>query len=445
MKIFKGKFKFLILYFLPIFIAGVFLTYAFPEKVLFALRILLPLFFVIVIILILPPFHKKYPHTSTNPWLKLPLWWCLELAILMIFITLFLASVAGESPQTKMQALQSSAHFYLFSGFFPWSLYLLLGIAMAKGRQKNLPLIRSALLPIYHQKFDAIIGLGIDLFIKQGTFIAGAIALSVSVAYIIYSINSAFQLNSPFNQTINTMLAGSIIFLLLASAFWRRLTRYFWQNRYPFSTLLFLYTAFIIISFLVCGIILKLIIPYLPPPPSYKITFSWPTENPIVNNSLLLLLFWQILAAPWIATLFAHLLRGVSIPIAMIQALSLPALLTLGILLDHFFLHPVSMQWLTQMSFSNVLGGTIACVSLAFTLIFFHMPETLGLVQLTHKIPSLNPNLPATRNFLFLIITFLMIYLLVSLSPLILYASGIVIPVFLILCGACLSLIIGLK
>lgn len=451
MKLFQGKFIYLLFLYFPLFVGGIALTYFFPEEILTCFRVIAPVFLLLTLILAgMPSAKYRLGNVSTviqpyDFWLRLAGWCCLELAIILIIFVLFTASVSVETANTKTALLSQTAQLYLLNGLFPWTLYLLLGLAIAyfSSAKTTLPMLRAALRPL--NKTNTIFGLGIDFTIKQGIIFIGALTFALCLATIIQLLGTELNIFSPSNKLISSLLGNTLIFILLASAFWRRLTRYLWLKHYPLAVF-FIFYVFVVLTALLLSILgVNLLSPFLLACPLKKIVINWPFLHAELNRWLLLKLCWEILIAPLVAILIVKLAQGFTIRTVIFQALVLPFLMALVLGIDHFWLNNVVINQFIQLANQTYVALGAAIISLILIIAFFQLPESLRIVQLTNKTPLLYPNLLAIRTFLLLIAVFLVIYLLTGIPLIILYFSGILIPIFLIIFWACLSLIISIK
>ena len=114
---------------------------------------------------------------------------------------------AGESLAAARDSMVLTYHHW---GFGPWSVYAVLGLALAYfGFRHGLPLtVRSALFPLIGNKIYGPIGNLVDILAVLGTMIGVAVSLGLGVMQVNSGLNAAFGVESSI--TMQVILIGII-------------------------------------------------------------------------------------------------------------------------------------------------------------------------------------------------------------------------------------------
>jgi len=217
-------------------------------------------------------------------------------------------------------------------GLFPWSVLLLVGLALAyRQDQECFPVtILHTNHPIIKKQLDRFMGVGIELFLRQGLVLsAGFISAIIGLSLLFY-LTSLFyphsgSLASHFGTTLLDFALYLLIFTTVSSAWWQHIIRYFWLKNYS-STQLFLMQS-------ICAIIaIVLLIPILRYV-AYAAEYNFDTVIRLPLTNMNWLHMWHLFNWAWwlgltvfIAPLIAKLSRGKSIRFMIVTWLFWPIL-----------------------------------------------------------------------------------------------------------------------
>lgn len=441
MNLIKPRYGSLLFLYLPFLMVAIAIMYCWPQQIVLALKFIFPLFLLCLLLLTITPagshLVKKTQNTHKKlkliPWLAL--WLIMELGLSICYLAIK-QTIMG--PDLLIDVKNHSSLTLLQSGLYPWSLYLLLGIAFAyfSSDQENHPFIRNPLQAIYKSNLGGNYGIGIDLAMKQGIMFLCCFTIGILIIQISNLLSFFLHLPpSTFNYP-TAIFTSAITFLLLASSFWQRFTRYLEKKQYSFGTILALITLFIISFSLLFNTGVKLLSshsqalnPSLNSHPSSNI---WPFFS----------LIWWTAWAPVIAIFIARLARDYTIRATILAGLLFPALF---VGLTAYTVHYPTFSHLIA-SYISILGNksselVLALIAFMGTIVFFKSTDGLGIEPPNQTArPTISVSL--IRVTARLIASAMFAYLMTGLSSLTLLAAGVIWFVFFNSSTACLSLII---
>lgn len=441
MHLIKPHYSPFIFLYLPFLVTAVLVFHAWPQQIAWMLKFIFPLFlFILVLFLVLPVgsrclhslnISQKKPLSSlknTKFPVLLGLWFLLELGLVLIYIAIKQAVMGNTTPITEDFSQM------LFMGFYPWTFYILLGIAYTYfiPEEKEDSFIKNSLRPMYKNSLDGKLGLGVDFAMKQG--IIFLCCMTIGILIIQFSNLLSLSLGIPANafQTPSLYFTTFVIFLLLASPFWRRFTRYLEIKRYSLGKILAL-IAGSIIGFI---IMLNVCIKHFSPSLLYHPLNTTPSPQMWHFFSLI----WWTAWGPIIAIFVAQLARNHTIRATILTGLLFPiCLIAFSYLAEH---SELSSQWLLlETSFlGNKLSQLIISILALMSVIFlFRSTNGLG-IQTASQIERQTVSGPSIRLFGKLITLAMLAYILTGLSPLTLLGAAVIWFVFYNSTSACIIL-----
>jgi len=410
------------------------LTYFFTNSLLYVGQILGIAFLLLIILLVISPAGKKTIPSATH----LPfytqaqrwyLWICLQLSVFLILLALFTA-MQNKFGSNDPAPLIAATHFYLVSGFLPWSFYFLAGLTFAYfSSQTQHSLIYATLTPWVKEPQNAIL-IGSRFYLKQSSIVGGAATLSLLMG----QLSTALSPHTS-NAMFATVIVNALIFMLLASKIWRRASYYFWAQRYPIPVFFTINIGILTLAFTCFNWLFSWLTRFFPPITQPNLTLSWPNQAHAINQSLLFLLFWGILSTLLVAAYLVRLIQGQTLRSAALQAFSLPGCLALAIGLDHSLWHASGTIWLSQQLTQPWLIVGLMLATLSLVVAFFRDLDSLTLLQTYSRLQTTAayPSLKTIRGFMLLLLGLLMLYFLTGMPFIILLISITALPILLLI------------
>lgn len=431
--------------YLPIFLSGIFLFYYWPAQVAFVIKAILPLFLLLSIWLVITPagnyviYKQKSQKCNFIYWIGL--WLVFQLSLSIIYLEVR-QTVMGSVPiiPAGNPTLFSS---FLQSGFYPWPLYTLLGLAFAYSSSiQGRSAMYAALHPLFKKTLDSDFGSGIELFIKQSIIFVCSVTIGILISQLSELISFFLYLPSPIGYKIPTILLSSVTFFLLASPLWRRTTRFLGSKHFSFGTILAFVIFFMTAISLLVNLGIKFITPYFYELFQLPLQHGGSSTHPWQMVWFFFSLIWWTAWAPVAANVIRHLAQTYSMRTTILVSLLFPSCFAVYSWLagkyaavDHFALlsttflsTPLSELFLTLLSMLGII-------------FFFQSPHELGIVH-SARLPGQPISVFLIRNVALLITSGMIIYITTGISYITLFAAGAAIPVFSILLLACLGLIL---
>lgn len=442
MKLIEPRYNSLFFIYLPFLAVAIVILYCWQQEIVLALKFFFPLFLLGSLLLSITPagnYPVHHKQASKKPRLVawLGRWLILELGLSIIYLAvkqIIMGSLHSSLGNTG--GLPSNFLLLMQSGLYPWTLYVLLGLAFAYfSRDQDYPSIRDPLQPIYNGWLDRLFGVGVELAMKQGI----VVLCCITIAILLTKINSlvSFFLKLPSNAFKYPMLifTSCLTFLFLASPFWKRVTRYLEKKRYSFGTILSIIAFLVIFLSFFFNILIKLISPHQAPLVHLDVHSS-------PHIWALFSLIWWTAWAPVMGLFIARLARNYTIRSTIMAALFFPVCFVgLTWLAEHSFIFSKLIDTsisIIENKFGELVLALLACM---ITIGFFKSTKGIGIEAATQ---STKQTVPATltRTMAKLIVLAMFAYMITGISSLTLLAAGIIWFVFVNSSLSCMSLII---
>lgn len=452
MKILKTPYAYLLLVYLPIIIVGICLALFLPQMVVIAFHAFNWLFLFAVLVL---AFSRHGKHSINlkpkNSWYYfLTLLFCLQIFLGFIFFWLLhgclitlpipadlIGNNLGDTIRTTTQLITFN------SGFFPWPIYLLFGITFAyfEAKKQSTSAIKESLRFTLKNQTDSYIGTGADMLMKQGLFFSCTVTLGISILQFSQIIFRLLGLQLDTGLHFATLLLGMLIFFLLASRFWRRITHYLWHKRCSLKLFLPLIVIFLLLLIVIFSVFIHIIAYFAP-------TFYLPSPRFSFNMPQLWFSYWQLFVMLWwlgwtplIGYFLAKIAQGRTIREIILTGLILPiigGLIAWGTTHYNTSNDLLLISQLLQLWPINIL---LTFTSFALLIIFFEDRALTYLFTTTGSGKNIKQRiaLSTVRSFLLLIATVLIIYLLVGIPFMTLLSTSIVGAAFAAVIIACLG------
>lgn len=325
--------------------------------------------------------------TINNTALWLASWMGLQLAIAVFFYAAM--RVTADLLVLPQQTIDSVPgvliQHFIYSGFYPWSLYLLLSIAFTfftARDDKHLP-FRFSLLPLFKKSTDGYFGAGIDLCLKQGLLLVCAFSSALFLVSINHFLRSALNLPMLISEKLEILLFTTAFFLILMSPQWKIALKYFLEKKLPLWMLFIgLGIAFIIISTVFSAG--EKIISYVSSMPSTPIVidlFKFSDPKAIWDFTYIIL---GTLCAPQIAKYVSQLSSGYSIRAILAAGLILPVIILLLFGADKMFWHQQLLNGLNSLLQNSYVILLFSIAGFLLVSYFFYDPRKLFLTNLAN-------------------------------------------------------------
>jgi choline/glycine/proline betaine transport protein len=433
--------KYLLPIYIPVFLLGIFITVYFYPQLNQALAFVVPIFLLLIIALLFIPLRtvqlgsaqKIIPNKMT--WVLA--WLGLQVGVGIIFMAAMHATgrVLLASQINDSNLFTTVIYFFIRSGFYPWSLYLLLGIAIAHFSSqdpKSSP-FRYALQPLLGKFTDQTLGVGIDLALKQGLFFIFAFTCAIYLNQIIQSSYLLFNLPMIGGTKLAILVFSLVFFLLLSSPVWKQVLHYFLEKKYLPWVLFIALGILILASALLFSFATKIIAWFFSLAAVDTTVNTFSVTDPMALWSLFYIILGTLLA-PAIAKLIAKLCVGYSLRSVIVIGLLLPVARLIIAVLDHWLFHQQLGNWLdtvTNYPYIVLLSSVLGFILLSF---LFTDPRKTRLVHLANVSKKPVPMTKETiHNIALLLLSGFLICFFGGTAFAIFISGGIMLPVLLFL------------
>lgn len=297
MKPLKKHYTYIYFLYLPLFLLALALVLFFPEQSLLCFRVhwLILLF---TLFLALSPIGKiRLGEKSTK--IKFPKWFGIifSAGIALTFIYWGLMYVCFQGlpvliPSHHSQYISNTGSTLLLTwGFYPWFVFLLIGIGLAYiGFYQKKPGKFSLLLSIIFKSHpDDATSLSVDFITRTIAHFSLATSIGIVTLLTIALLSKLTQ--SPILVGLNfvTVIVVTILFIGINTRQWQKIVRYFAVRKIPLAILsiLFIFTAAIII--LLVNYLITMFVANFPQGNKTLINFQIPHWE----------LHWQLLSGMW--------------------------------------------------------------------------------------------------------------------------------------------------
>jgi len=436
MKIAKPRLDYIFLIYVPFALIGICLIAFAMHATLIGIKWLMLSYFPICLTLAWTPIADKKLLSSVSIKPKSNWRWLLhilllQLGVLLIFTAFTQANIhllSAANPLDQTDIILLTNHYWQTS-LLPWSWIILLSIALAYfGKKQNQPaLLLTAVKPIIRFFADNIIGIGIEIFIRQTLQIASSFTFAILTLFLADLISGLLGLPSLLLANNHAFILSIVIFIMISISPFMQFTRWLWQKHFSESTYWFIFCSLLFALLLIANIILNVVDPYLTNVNLPSLTFSLFDEQNWFIQLQLINYCWWIGLIPLLATTVAHLNRGHTIRLAILANLLLPMTLAIGGITFESYnpeaLTNLLTAWLTYWPITLIVG----LASLILAAYFYRNPDHCNIANMSKARPHFK--LTYLRNTWHLSALFVVVYLISQLRFIYIFNIAITIPV----------------
>ena len=215
-------------------------------------------------------------------------------------------------------------------GLFPWSASSLIAIAMVylgQTEKNSINLLNTLKLSLLRPR-QGILGLGAELFVRQGLIFLAGITLGAISLTCYFWLCHLFHIKTIFGTNFATLLLFTFVTILTRLDPWQQLMGYLWRRHLNISRLLLLQMAALTVALFVLTPIMQFMAQNLDIPALDK-SLRFLQLHPWYYPWQLFTWAWWLTTIPISASLFAPIITGLSIRKCLFALLFLPFLLCL--------------------------------------------------------------------------------------------------------------------
>jgi choline-glycine betaine transporter len=260
----------------------------------------------------------------------------IQIAFLLVFFAICNAYIsfipipsdrAGISTATAWQVTLSET---LKWGLFPWSASSLTAIAMAylhQTEKNSINLLNTLSLSLRRPR-QGILGLGAELFIRQGLIFFAGITLGAISLTGYFWLCQFFHMKTIFGTNFATLLLFTFVTILTRLDPWQQLMGYLWRRHANISRLLLLQMVALTAALFIITPVMQFIAQNIDLPALDK-SLQFLKLHPWYYPWQLFTWTWWLTTIPISASLFAPIITGLSIRKSLFALLLLPFVLSL--------------------------------------------------------------------------------------------------------------------
>ncbi len=452
MKIAKTRADYIFFIYVPFALIGGLLSYFFLAAIILTLKWFMPAMLLLALLTTITPFATQKPLTHSKIIATKPDNWLIKLILLQLSVILLFTGTAQaliqfisvNSNYDPTLLTQQTLQFYQ-GGLWPWPFILLVSAAIAYlGKTKNKPVpLRIAVRPVIKKYADNIIGVGIEIFLRQGLLFSTLVTIGIITLQIANIFCQLLHLPSLFIFTLPIFIIGILVLTLLAkNKFSQYVTRKLWRQAYAEPRIILIFCITAIALLILSNLTLELIRIYFfhSNAPALLTSINRKVQ---LNQWFLLSLIWWFGITPLLTKTIASISCERSLREIICAGLILPVSLAL---LWHMSNRYLSNTFLAH--FSAFLGSwplelLLGVTSLLLTAIFFRNPNTC---ESTSTLKMCPPSTRSTVSFLrtlWQLCTYILAaFFLTNISFIVLTGSAIAAPIFATLFSSLLGCLI---
>lgn len=403
MKIVQPSLQKIFFIYVPFALVGILLSIFFTNATVFALKWFLPFTLLIAVLSLFIPLTKQRP-LSHSPIRHKTLHWLgqlilIQIGLLLLFLgfsqAIFQSIVSNYPNQTTFALMRQSLGFYQ-GGLWPWPFILLVSCAIAYlGRDNKYPaLLRKAAQPVLKSHADGIIGVGIEIFLKQGLLFSALLTVGILTLQIAHLICQWLQLPSLLTFSIPNSIIGFLLLILLArnkGVQW--LTRKIWRQPFADNKLILIFCLLNIVLLVLFNLGIYLFMNYLMPALNNKPSMLITNQNFNINQWLLLSFIWWLGIMPLLTKNIAIISRERSLREILAAGLLLPGLMAV---IWHY-LPNVLLTTLLNLLAAPLVSFLLAIIGLLLIVGFFQNPHCCNI---TTDLKSCSTSVQSSVSFL---------------------------------------------